>query len=54
MVPTFIRKINNHFFFDSAKTDKVNMAAKKAFDNVPHQRLLVKFKSYGTTGNLSK
>ena len=34
--------------------DAIYMALKKAFDSVPHQRLLVKLKGYGIRGKLLK
>ena len=38
--------------FDGESVDIVYLDFRKAFDTVPHQRLLVKLKSYGITGEL--
>ena len=40
--------------FDGESVDIVYLDFRKAFDTVPHQRLLVKLKSYGITGELYK
>ena len=37
---------------DSRKVDVILIDFTKAFDSVPHQRLLVKFRGYGISGNL--
>ena len=41
-------------YFDGESVDIVYLDFRKAFDTVPHQRLLVKLKSYGITGQLYK
>ena len=40
------------FFDEGNAVDIIYLDFKKAFDSVPHQRLLVKIKSYGISGNL--
>ena len=42
------------FYDDSKQIDTVYLDIKKAFDTIPHQRLLLKLKSYGFEGNLLK
>ena len=41
--------------FDSKRlTDLVTLDFNKAFDTVPHKKLLLKLSKYGITGNINK